>query len=493
MLGLPSLVVDEILSFLSLKETIRCKQVCREWKAEIERREKSRDSLVFHIGYFPTNRRWLISHELLRVSNSFELQSLEILKSSSAKRYLKQLNKLKKVHLVNTYTVFNNVLASRIHLCLVAFDQIEQFELKGMDFDGDAVIKLPKLKSLAIKQAQGNRLVLDCPLLELAILSGRFESTSIKHPDKLKHLECSDLHCLFTLKTKLKNLEYLNFYDERSSVKDDLLSYMPKLRRLVLYTDGGWNELKKLERQKQLYRLRDLQILICGFDGALVRFPMSEATIDLGNETFLGEVFANYPKLVERTNYDVAIDYGLLFKQFSILPNDFFVKFATIDSVVITEVTNYTHLFGFLKHCPRLENLTIQLSKLHNIRFLDQLFLLAPTLRILTIKEDHPPALFDYDWSFLLTLKLLLVRLECKCLPDTFFETIYRRCKYLFGIQQFHGFQHIVLIIDEDSGKPRTFGLLTSDNINKQFKTFAQLTEFMRRSPFVSPYLISNL
>ena len=248
---------------------------------------------------------------------------------------------------------------------------------------------------------------------------------------------------------------------------------MPKLKKLVLYTNDGRNELSKLERQKQRYCLPDLKI-----------FTYEFATFFLVNDPNINEPFMNYP-MMERVNWEVFFDYELLFKRFRILPGDFFTKFPKIGSLKIGKVTNYKHLFGFLKHCPRLESLAIWLSKIREIRFLDQLFLLTPALLILTIMEDHPPALFDYDYTFLSSLKVILVRLECKQLPDTFFGTVYQRCKYLRCVQLYRQ-DHISMMVNKDANK---LGLLANHNsieYMKLFLTFEELTFAMLQFPLIS-------
>ena len=492
MIDLPSLVLDEIFSYLTFKEMIKGKLVSRRWMEEIELRERNRKGLVFHVGYFPINRPWVRTQKLMKISNSIELKSLTVLSANSTKCYLKKnLVNLRRVQIVNAYTVFNNLPTNRFRQCLTTFDQIEELELDGLSFHGDTLIELPKLRSFALRKVEGDRLVLNCPLLELLIHNSQFKKTQNKHPDQLKYLQCFDCNYLSTLNTKLQNLETLNFFDENCNVKADLLSYMPNLKKMVLYTDNGWNELRKLERQKQLYHLPNLKILICGFEGAPIRFFMNQATFSLNHDLHIRDLFMNYPRLVEPVNFDVCIDYVLLFERFRILPSNFFIKFPTIDSVVVSEVTSHTHLFAFLKHCHRLEHLTVQLSKI-NIQFLDQLFLLAPTLRILSLKEDQPFALFDYDYTFLFGIRVLLVRLDCMYLPDTFFVTIYRRCKYLLGFQHLCGQQTMSVIIDKDEGKPDRFGLVADFGLTEEFDTLEEFNSFMRTSPFIKRISISK-
>ena len=57
---LPTLVLNEIFGYLSVKERIKCKPVCRAWKSR-SRAKKARDVLILHLD--PSFKEFTIVEE----------------------------------------------------------------------------------------------------------------------------------------------------------------------------------------------------------------------------------------------------------------------------------------------------------------------------------------------------------------------------------------------------------------------------------------------
>ena len=135
-------------------------------------------------------------------------------------------------------------------------------------------------------------------------------------------------------------------------------------------------------------------------------------------------LFDNYSKLVENSPWLVWIDYSKLFSKFRILPSNFFERFSQAYSIEISEVTNYTHLFEFLKCYPSVQQLRIHFSKVKADRILELVHLLQPSLTELTIVEERPSNVLEIDLSFMCLLNLSHLCFESTHLPIEFVRKV---------------------------------------------------------------------
>src|SRR5699024_10065475 len=148
-----------------------------------------------------------------------------------------------------------------------------------------------------------------------------------------------------------ESLNYLNLYAKL--VNDHMLDRMPKLKRLVLHSRNLLADLKTIRAQQERNRLNNLEVLCSGFRDDPVRIelrPDLEAILAI--DSCVREPFDNYAKLVENSPWRVWIDYSKLFGKFKILPSNFIERFSEPYRIEITNVTNYTHLFEFLRCYP---------------------------------------------------------------------------------------------------------------------------------------------
>ena len=152
----------------------------------------------------------------------------------------------------------------------------------------------------------------------------------------------------------------------------------------------------------------------------------------------LNLVFNNYSKLVEKIQWRLSIDYSKLFNEFKLIPNDFFNYFNNIACLVIDRVDNYSHLFQFLKYCPILESVILDnnYSKVDTNLILGQIFILSPSLRMITFKEDKPSNFKNYNFSFLYLLaNLNSITFMSSSLPIRLIKEIAKKnrngCEYI--------------------------------------------------------------
>ena len=141
--SLPALVLNKIFRFLSVKERIKCEQVCLEWQKQIKAFDAERDSLMLHLGCYRPNKRWSWTNQqaLVRVENTFEIDSIELLQDALN---ILELKNLKKVKLVNSSGIVSRCVLSEIHVYLAQFVDCEELEIEEFSL-GPCVIQMPRL------------------------------------------------------------------------------------------------------------------------------------------------------------------------------------------------------------------------------------------------------------------------------------------------------------------------------------------------------------
>ena len=450
---LPTLVLNQIFGHLSVKERVRCKGVCRAWREEIELREAKNDTLVLHLGPYLWNIRWAHTNNrrLMKYENSFEVNRLSFLKRPLTRSLLK---KTKKLALLTYHhgALHPNLRESNVHRYLGYFDQCEEIEIRYFSNLETLTFDLPKLKVLVIRHGTVEKLVLNCPSLEVLFCDWKVNEINFQGAKKLKRLTC------FTWPKKvsgrLESLGYLNlFLEDGTCVSDRQLELMPNLKRLVLYSQNPQADLKSIRRQQKRYGLSTLEILFSGFrDPPGLSLQGDPLTGILQFDNCAGQLFDNYSKLVESSPWTFLVTYSALFSKFKILPSDFFERFNEPYMLEIDEVTNYSHLFQFLRCYPFVRELTIRASKVKVNQIVDKLHVLLPSLRELYIWKDRPSDALTIDLTFMRLLNLVYFRLKSTCLSVELIRRVAaKRGPYFSGLhfESMFGHQTIILFPPE--------------------------------------------
>ena len=418
--NLPTLALNAIFGYLNIKERVRCKGVCRTWRKEIELREQKSDTLVLHSGPYLWNQRWSETNNrgLMKFENSFEMKALTILDHPLTRELLEKTKKLAIMHFCKS--VFGS--ASNLLPYLGHFKQCEQIEIKNLQLNGTLKFDLPKLKVLVINDSPTEKLVLNCPSLEVLSWNWQVEEIDFQDAKKLKRIICFDWPEKVS-SNKLESLESLNLI-VAFALNDSLLDLMPNLKQFVIYPRNPQADLDSVRRQQERYGMADLEILPFGFRGAgeLALSPDMEGVLAL--DLCVDELFENYSKLEENSPWRVCIDYAKLFGKFKILPSNFFERFSEPFAIEISAVTNYTHLFEFLRCYPTLHKVSIHFSKVKADRILDAMMLLQPALKELTIVEKQTEDVIDIDFSFMRHFNLTIVNLVSSGLPADFIRAV---------------------------------------------------------------------
>ena len=486
--NLPTLVLNEIFGFLSVKQRVRCKCVCRSWKAEIELREQKRDALVLHFGPYLWNVRWCETNNRrpMKFENSFEVKRLTFLKHPLTRSLLK----IKKLAIVQYCR--NNFIQEAFNLqpYLIYLKHCEEIELRGLRLEPTLTFNLPKLKVLVLNNSPLDKLVLNCPSLEVLFWNQRVDEIHFQSVKKLKRLICFGWPAKVSPKDKMfERVEYLNFFTaNHDPVKGSLLNQMPKLKRFVLYSSNPQTDLEIIRAQES-YGLNNMEILLSGFrdptGSGLCQDAHGIVYIDKRADSLL----KNYPKLVENSPWRVCINYSKLYSQFGVLPSNFFERFHSPSAIEISSVRNYMHLLGFLKCYPFVEQLYIHWSKVDAQRILDLAYVLQPSLTRLTIVEERPSAVLAIDLSFMRLFNLAFLFLECTHLPvDFLLDVAIKRGPHLQGIVFEDIITHHLLTIYFKS-----HGFLLVDFTSGpelQFDSLDELISAMQSDPQLSGFLL---
>ena len=503
---LPRLTFDEILSYLNVKEQIRCKAVCRNWKHGVERWEKNRQSLVFHLRTFLTNVKWTHNATLMRLENSFPIPNLDFLRRPFTQLYFKKLKKAAILDIHLSYLFGNNY--QRFGQCIDWLVECEELEVFGFYLEGKTTFDLPKLKVLVLKKVDADRLEFKCSALEVLVLQSKVKQIEFKCTKSLKHLAVTNTGSLnFRSSTsKFSSLESMNLFNndfintpykrELEQIRGDLLRYTPNLKKLICYSAHAASTFEQLEAQRVRYGLVDLQILMAGFRESRFDLVQNESQfMIIADSAEINKVFDDYPKLVEPCSWDTHIDYSAVAQKFRILPNTFFTNFPNVISFEIKQVTSYKHLFAFLRCCPRVVFLQISCCLIEP-EFLGQLFLLTPSVRVLSIKRiDEPTILQEFDFLALSNLKLNIFKFFCAALPIQIIEKILKYSKTLINLKYAPFLSaskmvyelNIYIARNRYSLKHGQMGVMEE----KTFRTIDQLARHLRESKISRPFLLA--
>ena len=420
-------VMDKILGYLSVKEKENCKHVWPTWKVEIERREQKNDTLVLHSDPYPWNMHWSETNNggLMKFENSFQIRAPSFLEHPLNEL----LQKIKKLALVNLFRNETNLTQA----CLDCFRNCEEIEIRSSVVQEALTFDMPKLRVLVLKDSStiSVQLTLNCPSLEVLFWNQQVDGILFQSPKKLKRLVCFGWPASFSLSEQsFESLSYLNLFAGRDEhVNDRLLERMPNLKRFVLYSSDPQADLESIRQQQKLYGLADLEVLFSGFRDPvrITRHGVEAGFVKI--DEYVEQLFENYSKLVDDSPWGVYIDYSKLFGKFKILPSNFFKRFSqSYYSIEIREVTNYTHLFAFLKCYPFIRKLCIHWSKVEANRVMDLMYSLQPSLTELAIREEHSLDLLQIDLSFIsLFNRLAALKLHSTHFPIQFIRKVAAR------------------------------------------------------------------
>ena len=156
--NLPSLVLNEMFSYLSIQEKIRMKQVCRNWKIELDNYNITK--LCIHLDAYPLNLNWSYTNNLISFSNTFQIKN-----SININLVIQRFKNLKKLFIFQL-TSFDN--CKELIKRLDEFADLIQLEIYDVCFEA-ACLNLSKLKIISLKYSTFDQIELNTPALDTLI------------------------------------------------------------------------------------------------------------------------------------------------------------------------------------------------------------------------------------------------------------------------------------------------------------------------------------
>ena len=399
--SLPPEIKLNFFNQLSIRDSIKCRQVCKDWLAIIDcLRYKSLD---FHVAYC----------ERSELKNSYETDiDLWILNFEKFFRSVTIDPKFSRIKVMNATGYLWEV--ENLDVFINHFHGLEELNLFSVP--DKFALNLKFLKKLFLFGPE-NEVKLETPSLT-HLITEELSNFEICYPEKIKYLEVYNTSSL----TQLKNLEVLIVIDY-SDIENTIrqlsadLHRSPKLKRVYIgYQCENFD--KKLD-QIPIHRNSDLQVYYYGFRIYSDLF----GNFDLTNIKNLNEpnvnilewtsfMARNYSTSMDDKPYHFDLDYNRLLDEFDQnIPSDFLKKISKFDSIKIKNLDDEMKILKFLESAkPRdvvIKNPTLSRS------FLEQLSKFS-FIDILRINIDEWPAFLD-DFNFDFKNEEIYLEFQIRC------------------------------------------------------------------------------
>ena len=380
------LILDKVLINLSVKEKLRCKIVCKDWKQMIESHANI-ITLCIYDDIFPVYSSSSVNR-FIGLNNSFKAKNLKLLLSFSAFENLRSLKRL--------YIYFNNpsndLMFNSINL--IEFTRLEELEVDCKQFHVTE-INLPNLKQLTLKEFFSNgQMQMDTPNLEELIIFKNFNYLTLKYPEKIKYLKTNVIDSSVKQLNNLETLACLYF----SCIDTTILVHLPKLKQITIGNKNPFqfapiNILNELIRQKANLKRDDLRIDFVCFDKyshipEFQFFNYENASfhylLDMPKLKVVNEVYTN---LINNLPFEFQLHYTSLIQSFTRIPHDFCDKFSNIKRIHLDSLFVYNDLIQFLKKNRYLTELFLNLNFANQLScdLLNQLSIIVPHLTFLKL------------------------------------------------------------------------------------------------------------
>ena len=410
--NLPTLFLIELFKYINFKERLKISRVCRNWREVVF--SLNPVTLFCYFDFYPKNLRWSYANKVIGYENSLEVCNLNFLQHKLTINFFQAIKKL-----IIFNIDFGREGIENFEKHIQHFKSLEQLELNGFNFKKKSTFDFPKLRILVLKDVCINNsnytIDLAAPNLEVfvcwkLICNVRF----LESPAKLKYLECVNCNYDFKFNCEFSNLEHLNFFDTTGSIRDDFLSDLPNLKKIVLYNNFSRTDLEQFKRRREAYAMDDLEILFLGFEDVYVKPTIGYNFSHMLQRSNIIDLIENYSKLSNSiVSWPVYVDFSELISQFNeALPNSFFKKFTNIKTLHVGKLKDQLALVEFIRNCGYVEHLRIFYSSLDQ-RFYDQLNLLS--ISILEITDEKTGKIENFN--FISKLKIFQLKIRFNALP----------------------------------------------------------------------------
>ena len=344
--NLPSLVLSKIIICFNLKERTKLREICRNWKYEIDKFNQT--TLCVHEDPFPFNLSFSFTNKLVGHHNSTSSLNRKFFKYSFL------FDRIRRLYVSSVLSDLGISLDKLNH-----FKSVEQLEIFGdLEFDKAIKFNFKKLRILSLKRCKFDcGLELDCPKLDTFICWRSIEQIKFNHPLSLKYSELLDYESSIKQFSNLEILVFLSFKTTDLTIRNDLT----RLKELHLNVSNYiYMDLEAFDSMKlNLEKNHDLKVAVTFFKFETNRYESDRFKL---NKSSIRIMKNNYQKRHQVCNsWPFEVDYSSLINTFGSIPTDFFDKFPNIEIVLVEELANKKidelHLIEFLKNCKQLRGL----------------------------------------------------------------------------------------------------------------------------------------
>ena len=392
---LPSEIKLKIFNLLSIHDSIKCRQVCKDWLVIID-----------CLRYTSLNFLVAIHHE----------QSEEIFFEKDIDLLILNFEKFFKS--VTIDPKFGRIKVMNAAVCLTKVKNLDVFinhfheleELNLLSYPRKLVVNLNFLKKFEFLYPS-KEIKLETPSLT-HLMTRKLSNFEICYPEQIK---CIGVNNTLNL-TKFTNLEILIIIDcfvEKSYISQlssDFLNRLPHLKRVYV----GWNPfIKRLDQipinensklQVYYYGVRISSDLFGNFDWTYIK--NSKESDEYDRKNLIGKngewtsfVARNYLNSIDDNPYDFNLDCNRLLDEFDQnIPNEFWKKFTKFHTIRIRNLDDEKKILKFLVSTKPsrlfIKNKTLSRS------FLEQLIKFSFINCLIIRIYEWPAFLDDFNFDF---------------------------------------------------------------------------------------------
>lgn len=311
----PEVVLRETFSFLSVRDKLKLKCICKKWKFVLNTMEPQCSVCIYSTAY-PYDERWCWSDE--RVAEE-DLLYLKFDRENN-RRF-----DLKKTFFANLRNVCLYRVGDKVDLFLAEMHLLSK--LKVLMVDEVGFIKLRKLSSASLEKLSldcedfSDYFELDTPELSSVYLPV-YQKVHFQFPLKVKHLRSYSFDSKLN---RLKNLVTLNFSKVSSDFK---LANFRSLSRLEVFTSDQRNlqVIRNIWEEKRRLGRDYLEMFVSGF--RVGRSGILDLPILFGpSPEYLEYAARNHSSLMAQIPWTFYLFAHALIQCAHLIPPDFFDKF----------------------------------------------------------------------------------------------------------------------------------------------------------------------
>ena len=356
MAELPILVLQKIISFLSLKERLDCKLVSKHWKFAIETASGPLSLCIYRVDY-PQGLKWCFTEgnvicEDIMLHHGAEDPSVFINFNSRIVLF-ENLRKLCLYSIGTTEFLKDLPLLKKLKVLMIPdyfYFQKSRPDHHRIEFESSSLEKLSFKYTSRYEPKYGEQIIdlidFNTPQLSsLVFWDESYDTTNrvtvrsirFRYPLKLKHFECIEFRSSMK---GLKNLETLNC---QTIVCSFNLVDFESLQRLELFPkeDDELDYIKEIIKKKEHLERQSLEIIVCGFKDHLISYRSGlqvERARFLLSEHFLDQVAKHPAKFIGCIPWKFTVFSDLFAdERFKELPNVLFKKICNIASFHIVD------------------------------------------------------------------------------------------------------------------------------------------------------------